>query len=170
MNTEIAIVMAHESDMGVMKDAAQLLDQFGVPYELDILATHTNPDRMVKYAKSAQERGLKVIIAGAGGAAHLPGMFAAYTPLPVIGVPLKMEHSIDGLDAIYSMLQMPQGVPVATMALNCAANAALFALQILGCQHDSYLQLVHHFKKNQLNLAEKVAEKAIREGWEAFGK
>lgn len=154
---EIAIVMGHEFDMLYMQEATKVLDQFGVNYEVDILFTHQDPERMITFAKTAQTRGLKVIIAGASGAAHLPGIIAAYTSLPVIGVPIKSENSIDGLDAIYSMLQMPQGVPVATMSLNGAKNAALFALQILGSSHQSYQELVTAYKKKLKDEAARVA-------------
>lgn len=167
-NAEIAIVMASDYDLPVMRQAAHVLDRFGVPYEMDILSTHQNPERMIEFARSAHTRGLKVIIAGAGGAAHLPGMVAAFTPLPVIGVPVKVEYSIDGLDAIYSMLQMPQGVPVATMALNNAENAALFALQVLGCSHSSYLELVHAYKKQKRDTAEDKAAKLAQMGYEQY--
>jgi 5-(carboxyamino)imidazole ribonucleotide mutase len=167
---EIAIVMASKHDMPVMMQAAAILDRFGVQYHIDILSTHRSPDRMIEFAKTAMDKGFKVIIAGAGGAAHLPGMMASYTPLPVIGVPIKTATSIDGLDAIYSMLQMPSGVPVATMALDNAPNAAIFALQILGCSHPSYLELVNAFKNKQRQDADKVAKLLADQGYEKFAE
>ena len=136
MAPTIGIIMGSESDMEVMKGAAEMLLQFDIPYEMTIVSAHRTPDRMSEYAKQAQGRGIKVIIAGAGGAAHLPGMVAANTILPVIGVPVKSSNSIDGWDSVLSILQMPTGVPVATVALNGAKNAGILAAQILGT-HDA---------------------------------
>jgi 5-(carboxyamino)imidazole ribonucleotide mutase len=136
MAPTIGIIMGSESDMDVMKGAAEMLQQFDIPYEMTIVSAHRTPDRMSEYAKQAQGRGIKVIIAGAGGAAHLPGMVAANTILPVIGVPVKSSNSIDGWDSVLSILQMPTGVPVATVALNGAKNAGILAAQILGT-HDA---------------------------------
>ena len=136
MAPTIGIIMGSESDMEVMKGAAEMLQQFDIPYEMTIVSAHRTPDRMSEYAKQAQGRGIKVIIAGAGGAAHLPGMVAANTNLPVIGVPVKSSNSIDGWDSVLSILQMPTGVPVATVALNGAKNAGILAAQILGT-HDA---------------------------------
>jgi 5-(carboxyamino)imidazole ribonucleotide mutase len=127
----VGIIMGSQSDLPVMQAAADLLTQFGVAFELDIVSAHRTPQRMFDYATSAASRGLKVIIAGAGGAAHLPGMVASLTILPVVGVPVKSSNSLDGWDSILSILQMPNGVPVATVALNAAKNAALLAVQIL---------------------------------------
>jgi 5-(carboxyamino)imidazole ribonucleotide mutase len=165
---EIAVVMGNETDMLVMQETAKVLDQFGVQYEIDILFTHQDPERMINFAKTALTRKVKVIIAGASGAAHLPGVIAAYTPLPVIGVPIKADYSIDGLDAIYSILQMPQGVPVATMALNGARNAAIFALQILGVVHDSYFELVSAYKNKIKGDAGRSATQLSNLGYERF--
>ncbi len=123
--------MGSSSDLAVMQQASDVLDEFGVPYELTIVSAHRTPRRMFEYAESAHERGIEVIIAGAGGAAHLPGMVASISPLPVIGVPIRSSNSIDGWDSLLSILQMPNGVPVATVALNGAKNAGLLALQIL---------------------------------------
>ncbi|MDP4858738.1 MAG: 5-(carboxyamino)imidazole ribonucleotide mutase [Schleiferiaceae bacterium] len=128
----VGIIMGSSSDLPVLQAAADLLAEWGIPYEMTVVSAHRTPERMVEYAKTAVGRGLKVIIAGAGGAAHLPGMVASLTPLPVIGVPVKSSNSIDGWDSILSILQMPNGVPVATMALNGAANAGILAAQILG--------------------------------------
>lgn len=127
----IGIIMGSISDLGVMQAAVDILDKFGVPYEIEIVSAHRTPQKMVEYASTAHERGLSAIIAGAGGAAHLPGMVASCTILPVIGVPVKSSNSIDGWDSVLSILQMPSGVPVATVALNAAANAGILAVQIL---------------------------------------
>ncbi|MBE7440610.1 MAG: 5-(carboxyamino)imidazole ribonucleotide mutase [Spirochaetales bacterium] len=135
----VAVIMGSKSDLPVMEAATGILVDFGVPVEQEIVSAHRTPDRMFDYAKSATDRGLKVIIAGAGGAAHLPGMVASLTPLPVIGVPVQSSSSFLGLDSILSILQMPAGVPVATVALNNARNAGLLAVRILGC-HDPDLQ------------------------------
>src|SRR5271170_7439788 len=128
----VGIIMGSQSDLKVMKEAAEFLDELKIPFELTVVSAHRTPKRMMDYAASAQGRGLKVIIAGAGGAAHLPGMVASLTSLPVIGVPIKSSNSMDGWDSILSILQMPVGVPVATMALNGAKNAGIFAGSIIG--------------------------------------
>lgn len=127
----VGIIMGSDSDLPVMKPAAEILEFFGIPYELTVVSAHRTPQRMMQYAEGARARGLKVIIAGAGGAAHLPGMVAAITPLPIIGVPVKSSNSIDGWDSVLSILQMPNGVPVATVALNAAKNAGILAAKIL---------------------------------------
>lgn len=132
----VGIIMGSDSDLTVMKPAADILQFFNIEYELTVVSAHRTPERMFNYAKTAKDRGLRIIIAGAGGAAHLPGMVASLTPLPVIGVPIKSTNSIDGWDSILSILQMPNGVPVATVALNAAKNAGLFAVKILGTAHD----------------------------------
>ena len=132
----VGIIMGRDSDLTIMKDAAEILKEFEIAFELTIVSAHRTPKRMVEYATKAAERGLKVIIAGAGGAAHLPGMVAAITILPVIGVPVKSSNSLDGWDSILSILQMPYGVPVATVALNGAKNAGILAAQILAL-HDT---------------------------------
>lgn len=131
-NPVIGIIMGSDSDLPVMKGAADILKEFGVPYEMTVVSAHRTPKRMVDYAEQAQARGLQVIIAGAGGAAHLPGMVASLTTLPVIGVPIKSSNSIDGWDSILSILQMPNGIPVATVALNGAKNAGILAARIVG--------------------------------------
>lgn len=128
---KISIIMGSDSDLPVMQQAADIIKSFGVPYEITIVSAHRTPKRMVEFAENAHKRGIEVIIAGAGGAAHLPGMVASITPLPVIGVPVKSSNSIDGWDSVLSILQMPGGVPVATVALNGAKNAGLLALQII---------------------------------------
>lgn len=132
----VGIIMGSDSDLTVMKPAADILQFFGIAYELTVVSAHRTPQRMMQYAETAKERGLKIIIAGAGGAAHLPGMVAAITPLPVIGVPVKSSNSIDGWDSILSILQMPNGVPVATVALNAAKNAGILAAKILSTSDD----------------------------------
>lgn len=128
----VGIIMGSDSDLPIMQEAANVLQHFGIAYELTVVSAHRTPARMMQYAQSARSRGLKVIIAGAGGAAHLPGMVASLTPLPVIGVPVKSSNSIDGWDSILSILQMPNGIPVATVALNAAKNAGILAASIIG--------------------------------------
>lgn len=146
MNEKIGIIMGSDSDLPVMEEAAFILNELGIPYELSIVSAHRTPERMFEYAKTAKSRGLKVIIAGAGGAAHLPGMVASLTSLPVIGVPVKSSNSIDGWDSILSILQMPSGVPVATVALNGAKNAGLLAAQILGCSDETISKQMDEYK------------------------
>lgn len=140
------IIMGSDSDLKIMQAAADILNEFGVPYEMTIVSAHRTPQRMFDYAKDAHSRGLKVIIAGAGGAAHLPGMVAAISVLPVIGVPVKSSNSLDGWDSILSILQMPNGVPVATVALNAAKNAGLLAVQILSAADESLVQKMEAYK------------------------
>ena len=129
---KVGIIMGSKSDLPVMQDAIDILNEFGIESEVNIVSAHRTPDKMFKYANNARDNGIKVIIAGAGGAAHLPGMVASITPLPVIGVPVKSRNSIDGWDSVLSILQMPNGVPVATVALNGAKNAGILAAQIIG--------------------------------------
>ena len=128
----VGIIMGSQSDLPIMKEAADVLEKLGVPFEITVVSAHRTPQRMFEYATSAKDRGLKVIIAGAGGAAHLPGMVASITTIPVIGVPVKSSNSIDGWDSILSILQMPNGIPVATVALNAAQNAGILAAKIIG--------------------------------------
>lgn len=144
----VGIIMGSESDLPTMQAAADQLESFGITYEIDIVSAHRTPDRMRTYAMNAKERGLKVIIAGAGGAAHLPGMVAAYTTLPVIGVPINSSNSLDGWDSILSILQMPSGVPVATVALNASRNAAILALQILAVYDDEISLKLSTYKES----------------------
>ncbi|MEI8052833.1 MAG: 5-(carboxyamino)imidazole ribonucleotide mutase [Bacteroidota bacterium] len=148
MQPKIGIIMGSESDMEVMKGAAEILKQFEIPYEMTIVSAHRTPDRMNEYAKDAKGRGIRVIIAGAGGAAHLPGMIAANTVLPVIGVPIKSSNSIDGWDSVLSILQMPAGVPVATVALNGAKNAGILATQILAVSESDLFDKLAEYKKS----------------------
>jgi 5-(carboxyamino)imidazole ribonucleotide mutase len=145
------IIMGSASDLPVMKEAAAILEQFQIPFEITVVSAHRTPERMVEYAQSAAGRGLKVIIAGAGGAAHLPGMVASLTPLPVVGVPVKSSNSIDGWDSILSILQMPNGVPVATVALNAAQNAGILAAQIIAASDPALLVRVAAFKEGLKN-------------------
>lgn len=154
---KIAIIMGSKSDLNIMKDAADVLKELGVDYEITVVSAHRTPDRMFTYARAAADRGIKVIIAGAGGAAHLPGMVASLTHLPVIGVPVKSSNSIDGWDSILSILQMPNGIPVATVALNAAKNAGILAAQILSTADE---QLVINLKVFKEELARKVEESA----------
>lgn len=151
--------MGSESDLKVMKEAAEVLTELGVPFELTVVSAHRTPERLMNYASTAQSRGLKVIVAGAGGAAHLPGMIASVTTLPVIGVPVKSSNSIDGWDSVLSILQMPSGVPVATVALNGARNAGILAAQIIGTSNAEVANKLSEFKNN---MKSKV-ENSIRE-------
>src|SRR5688572_3663112 len=150
---QVGIIMGSNSDLAVMKAAADILQQFGVSHEIDVVSAHRTPEKMFEYAKSAHTRGLQVIIAGAGGAAHLPGMVASLTPLPVIGVPVKSSNSIDGWDSLLSIVQMPNGVPVATVAVNAAQNAGILAVQIIGSHNKEVLKQLAIFKDE---LKEKV--------------
>ena len=139
--------MGSKSDLPVMQDAIDILKEFGVESEVNIVSAHRTPDKMFKYASDAKHNGIKVIIAGAGGAAHLPGMVASITTLPVIGVPIKSRNSIDGWDSVLSILQMPNGVPVATVALNGAKNAGILAAQVIGLSDEVITQKLVEFKK-----------------------
>ncbi|SDD81104.1 5-(carboxyamino)imidazole ribonucleotide mutase [Mucilaginibacter pineti] len=144
---KVAIIMGSKSDLHVMQDAADVLKELGVDFEITVVSAHRTPDRMFSYARAAADRGIKVIIAGAGGAAHLPGMVASLTHLPVIGVPVKSSNSIDGWDSILSILQMPNGIPVATVALNAAKNAGILAAQILSTADEYLVQNLIDFKE-----------------------
>ncbi len=153
----VGIIMGSDSDLPVMEQAAEILNEFQIPYELTIVSAHRTPGRMSEYAQSAYERGLKVIIAGAGGAAHLPGMVASQTSLPVIGVPIKSSNSIDGWDSILSILQMPNGIPVATVALNAAKNAGLLAARILSPFSEEITKKLNEFQKvNEIKVLQAV--------------
>ncbi|NKQ41086.1 MAG: 5-(carboxyamino)imidazole ribonucleotide mutase [Sulfurovum sp.] len=155
----VSIVMGSDSDLAVMEEAAKILDELGVGYELDIVSAHRTPEKLVEFSGEAHKRGIKVIIAGAGGAAHLPGMIAAISPLPVIGVPVKSRNSIDGWDSILSILQMPGGVPVATVALDGATNAGILAAQIIATSNDDIMQRIIDYKTC---LKKQVLEKSKR--------
>ena len=144
---KVGIIMGSKSDLPVMEEAAKVLDQLEVPFEITVVSAHRTPERMMQYAKDAAKRGLKVIVAGAGGAAHLPGMVASLTHLPVVGVPVKSSNSIDGWDSVLSILQMPGGVPVATVALNGAKNAGILAAQIVGTGDDQLSARLMDYKE-----------------------
>lgn len=146
MKPLVGIIMGSKSDWEVMKDAAEVLKEFGISYEAKVVSAHRTPLKMVEYAQSADERGLKVIIAGAGGAAHLPGMVASLTPLPVIGVPVKSSNSLDGWDSLLSIVQMPNGIPVATVAVNASRNAGILATQILSVYNPELKNKIISFK------------------------
>jgi 5-(carboxyamino)imidazole ribonucleotide mutase len=157
MKPKIGIIMGSDSDLPVMKQAASFLEEQNIEFELTVVSAHRTPERLVDYAKRAYERGIRVIIAGAGGAAHLPGMIASFTELPVIGVPVKSSN-MSGIDSLYSIVQMPPGVPVATVAINGAKNAGILAAQILGTSDQDVFQKVKTFKENMKN---EVLDKAI---------
>ncbi len=157
MGASVGIIMGSDSDLKVMEAAAEILEKFNIAFELTIVSAHRTPERMMDYAKAAVDKGLKVIIAGAGGAAHLPGMIASITTLPVIGVPIKSSNSIDGWDSVLSILQMPNGVPVATVALNAAKNAGILAAQILATSDADLQQKLIDFKNE---MKKEVEEKA----------
>ena len=163
----IGIIMGSQSDLRVMKEAAEFLEELGIPFELTIVSAHRTPARMMAYATTARQRGLRAIIAGAGGAAHLPGMVASVTSLPVIGVPVRSSNSIDGWDSILSILQMPAGVPVATVALNGARNAGILAAQIIGASDKAVGRKLEKFKNGLKNKVEKGARELAKKGWKA---
>lgn len=163
---QVGIIMGSDSDLPVMQAAADVLKELNVTFELTVVSAHRTPNRMVEYASTAKERGLKVIIAGAGGAAHLPGMVASLTPLPVIGVPIKSSNSIDGWDSVLSILQMPNGIPVATVALNAAKNAGILAASIIGAFDEATGKNVTAYKKNLENEVLNKVEKLKQQGWE----
>jgi len=146
--TKIGIIMGSKSDLPVMQEAIDILKEFKIKVEVDIVSAHRTPEKMISYGQEAHKRGIQVIIAGAGGAAHLPGMIAATSPLPVIGVPVKSSNSIDGWDSVLSILQMPGGVPVATVALNGAKNAGILAAQIIGSSDNEIQQTIVEYKKS----------------------
>lgn len=158
MKPTIGIIMGSDSDLPVMKEAANILNTFNIPYELTIVSAHRTPERLYNYAKNAKDKGLKVIIAGAGGAAHLPGMIASLTTLPVIGVPIKTK-TLNGVDSLYSIVQMPPGIPVATVAINGAKNAGILAASIIGAFSDEVSNKVQNYKEE---LKEMVEDKALK--------
>jgi 5-(carboxyamino)imidazole ribonucleotide mutase len=155
----VSIVMGSDSDMPIMQEAAKMLDQFGIGYEIDVISAHRTPERALEFGKNAHKRGVKIIIAGAGGAAHLPGVMAGLSPLPIIGVPLRSQLSIDGWDSVLSILQMPSGIPVATVALDGAKNAGILAAQMLSTGDESMLEKILAHKKS---LADAVIEKSSK--------
>lgn len=164
---KVGIIMGSDSDLPVMKEAAVILDQFEIPYEISVVSAHRTPQRLAEYATEAADRGLEVIIAGAGGAAHLPGMVASFTYLPVIGVPVQTK-TMSGLDSLYSIVQMPPGVPVATVAINGARNAGILAAQILGVADPSVKHQINEFKKSMREEVTAKAEKLESVGWKQY--
>jgi 5-(carboxyamino)imidazole ribonucleotide mutase len=163
----VGIIMGSQSDLRIMKEAAEFLDELKIPYELTVVSAHRTPQRMVEYATQARKRGIKVIIAGAGGAAHLPGMVASMTSLPIIGVPIKSSNSIDGWDSVLSILQMPAGVPVATVALDGAKNAGILAAQILGTSNKLMARKLDKYKSGLKNKVEASVRNIERKGWKS---
>ncbi len=161
----VGIIMGSQSDLKIMKEAAEFLEELEVSFELTVVSAHRTPQRMADYASSARGRGLKVIIAGAGGAAHLPGMVASFTTLPVIGVPIKSSNSIDGWDSVLSILQMPSGVPVATVALNGARNAGILAAQILATESKPLSKKLEAFKTSLRKKVEESFRNIEKKGW-----
>lgn len=167
MKACIGIIMGSDSDLPVMAEAGKILDQLKLPYEMTIVSAHRTPDRMYEYAKAAASRGIRVIIAGAGGAAHLPGMTAALCSLPVIGVPIKTS-TLSGVDSLYSICQMPPGIPVATVAINGAQNAGILAAQIIGAFDEDVQKRVTAFKADLLQIVETKADSLEKLGYEAY--
>jgi 5-(carboxyamino)imidazole ribonucleotide mutase len=166
----VSIIMGSQSDLRIMKEAAEVLDELSVAYELTVVSAHRTPLRMVEFAQQARGKGIKVIIAGAGGAAHLPGMVASLTSLPVIGVPVKSSNSIDGWDSVLSILQMPAGVPVATVALDGARNAGILAAQIIGASDTALATRLDSFKASLKVKVEEAAAHLEAKGWREFVK
>ncbi|MGH2552751.1 MAG: 5-(carboxyamino)imidazole ribonucleotide mutase [Chitinophagaceae bacterium] len=166
MNPLIGIIMGSDSDLPVMQAASDILKQFDIPHEVTVVSAHRTPQRMIEYAEKARGRGLKVIIAGAGGAAHLPGMVASVTTLPVIGVPIKSSNSIDGWDSVLSILQMPNGVPVGTVALNASKNAGILAAEILGTYDVNISKKIAAYKNTLSSEVLEKVEKMKKDGWE----
>ncbi|WP_373493638.1 5-(carboxyamino)imidazole ribonucleotide mutase [Aquiflexum sp.] len=165
MAIQVGIIMGSKSDLHIMSEAAIVLEELGVEYELSVVSAHRTPHRMIEYAESAKKRGLKVIIAGAGGAAHLPGMVASLTTLPVLGVPIKSSNSIDGWDSVLSILQMPSGIPVATLALNGARNAGILAASIVGAFNEEVSAKLSAFKESLKEKVEISAKEIETKGW-----
>jgi 5-(carboxyamino)imidazole ribonucleotide mutase len=165
MKPLVGIIMGSQSDLKVMRQAAEFLEEMKIPFEVTIVSAHRTPARMVKYASEARERGLKVIVAGAGGAAHLPGMVASLTSLPVIGVPVKSSNSIDGWDSVLSILQMPSGVPVATVALDGARNAGILAAQIIGTNDAEVAGRLEQFKRQLQTKVDDAVKEMAKKGW-----
>ncbi len=163
--TQVGIIMGSQSDMPIMSEAAKILEELDVAYEITIVSAHRTPQRMLDYAEGARAKGLKVIIAGAGGAAHLPGMVASLTSLPVIGVPVKSRNSIDGWDSVLSILQMPGGVPVATVALDGAKNAGILAAQIIGAFDQKLAERLDNYKEELKDKVLKSAEQVEKQGY-----
>ena len=170
MKPSVGIIMGSQSDLPIMAEAAQFLEELGVGYELTVVSAHRTPQRMINYAGSARDRGIKVIVAGAGGAAHLPGMVASLTSLPVIGVPILSSNSIDGWDSILSILQMPSGIPVATVALNGGKNAGILAASIVGAFDSEVAAKMDSFKATLKEKVEASAAQIEEKGWKEILK
>ncbi|MGV0920533.1 5-(carboxyamino)imidazole ribonucleotide mutase [Empedobacter falsenii] len=166
----VGIIMGSDSDLPIMKQAADLLTELNIPFELTIVSAHRTPQRMFDYAKTAHKRGINIIIAGAGGAAHLPGMVASITPLPVVGVPIKSSNSIDGWDSILSILQMPNGIPVATVAVNAAKNAGILAARILGATNPTLQERLIQYQEDLQKAVEAKIELVKAEFPNGFDK
>ncbi len=167
MSSQVGIIMGSDSDLVVMKEAAEMLEELGISYECTIVSAHRTPQRMYDYAEAAEESGIKVVIAGAGGAAHLPGMVAAITSLPVIGVPIK-SRSLEGIDSLYSIVQMPPGVPVATVAINGGKNAGILAAQIIALGDEAVKDRLKKYKASLTNMVEKKAAKLEEIGYSDY--
>lgn len=164
---DVAIVMGSDSDLPIMKDAAKFLDEMGISYEIKVLSVHRTPDKAMEYANSLKERKVKIIIGGAGGAAHLPGIFAAMVPIPVIGVPIHTK-TLSGVDSLYSIVQMPSGIPVATVAINGAKNAAILATTMLGISNDDIKKKICDYKDSLKTAVIEKDEKLQKLGYEAY--
>ena len=169
VKAEVAVIMGSDSDLEVMKNAAEMLEYFEIPYELTIVSAHRTPERMMKYSLEANKRGIKVIIAGAGGSAHLPGMVASLSSIPVIGVPIK-SSSLSGLDSLLSIVQMPSGIPVATVAINGARNAAILACQILSIGSNELTERIEKYKIKLNNDIQNKCLKIEKIGWKVYLK
>lgn len=167
MTLEVGIIMGSDSDLPTMKDAIAVCEEFGIAYEVAIVSAHRTPERMVEYAQTAHQRGIKVIIAGAGGAAHLPGMVASLTPLPVIGVPVATRN-LQGVDSLYSIVQMPAGIPVATVAIGNAKNAGLLAVQILATHQPEILQKVQAYRQSLRDMVTDKQSKLTELGYQQY--
>ena len=168
-NVDVAIVMGSDSDLPIMKDAAKILDEFGISYEVKVLSVHRTPNKALEYAESLKTRNVKVVIGGAGGAAHLPGIFAAMVPVPVIGVPIHTK-TLSGLDSLYSIVQMPSGIPVATVAINGAKNAGILAATILGTGNEEIRNKIVKYKESLAEAVLKKDEKLQDLGYEEYLK
>lgn len=169
-SASVSIIMGSDSDLEIMREAADILEEFGIAAEVTIVSAHRTPDRLYEFARNVHKRGIKVVIAGAGGAAHLPGMVASLSPLPVIGVPIKSSNSIDGWDSVLSILQMPAGVPVATVALNGARNAGILAAQILSSEDQSIIERIEKYKNELSFSVEKKYTKLEKKGYKSYLK
>lgn len=170
MKKVVSIIMGSDSDLPVMRQAAEVLEELNIGFELTIISAHRTPERMMDFAKKAHQRGIKAIVAGAGGAAHLPGMVAAISPLPIVGVPIKSSNSIDGWDSVLSILQMPGGVPVATVALNGAKNAGILAAQIVGSSDKDVLERIVQYKETLRQAVEDKYNRLEEEGYKNYKK